>query len=105
KKSKSVETLQARQLTRSLTPEFQTYPWRDPALVTIPARDGQTIYGRLYKPAKPNGKAVLFVHGAGYLQNAHKWWSQYFREYMFHNLLADKGYTVLDIDYRASSGY
>jgi dipeptidyl aminopeptidase/acylaminoacyl peptidase len=24
---------------------------------------------------------------------------------MFNNLLADKGYTVLDIDYRASSGY
>ncbi|MFC5411027.1 prolyl oligopeptidase family serine peptidase [Larkinella bovis] len=93
------------QLTHSLTPEFQAYPWRDPALVTIPARDGQTIYGRLYKPANPNGKAVLFVHGAGYLQNAHKWWSQYFREYMFHNLLADKGYTVLDIDYRASAGY
>lgn len=93
------------QLTHSMTPEFQAYPWRDPALVTIPARDGQTIYGRLYKPAKPNGKAVVFVHGAGYLQNAHKWWSQYFREYMFHNLLADKGYTVLDIDYRASSGY
>ncbi|MGV3559316.1 prolyl oligopeptidase family serine peptidase [Larkinella arboricola] len=93
------------QLTHSLTPEFQAYPWREPALVTIPARDGQTIYGRLYKPAKPNGKAVLFVHGAGYLQNAHKWWSQYFREYMFHNLLADKGYTVLDIDYRASAGY
>ncbi|GAB3316363.1 prolyl oligopeptidase family serine peptidase [Larkinella ripae] len=93
------------QLTHSLTPEFQAYPWRDPAVVTIPARDGQTIYGRLYKPAKPNGKAVVFVHGAGYLQNAHKWWSQYFREYMFHNLLADKGYTVLDIDYRASSGY
>ncbi|GAB3916567.1 prolyl oligopeptidase family serine peptidase [Larkinella terrae] len=93
------------QLTQSLTPEFQAYPWRDPAIVTIPARDGQTIYGRLFKPAKPNGKAVLFVHGAGYLQNAHKWWSQYFREYMFHNLLADKGYTVLDIDYRASAGY
>ena len=24
---------------------------------------------------------------------------------MFHNLLVDKGYTVLDIDYRASAGY
>jgi len=24
---------------------------------------------------------------------------------MFHNLLADKGYTVLDIDYRGSAGY
>jgi dipeptidyl aminopeptidase/acylaminoacyl peptidase len=45
------------------------------------------------------------VHGAGYLQNAHKWWSSYFREYMFHNLLVDKGYTVLDMDYRASAGY
>jgi dipeptidyl aminopeptidase/acylaminoacyl peptidase len=48
---------------------------------------------------------VVFVHGAGYLQNAHKWWSQYFREYMFHNFLADHGYTVLDIDYRGSAGY
>ncbi|HMG92457.1 MAG TPA: prolyl oligopeptidase family serine peptidase, partial [Chryseolinea sp.] len=25
--------------------------------------------------------------------------------YMFHNLLTDRGYTVIDIDYRASSGY
>nr|WP_229311799.1 prolyl oligopeptidase family serine peptidase [Larkinella rosea] len=104
-KKKAIVSTTPVQLTQSLTPEFQAYPWRDPAIVTIPARDGQTIYGRLFKPAKPNGKAVLFVHGAGYLQNAHKWWSQYFREYMFHNLLADKGYTVLDVDYRASAGY
>jgi dipeptidyl aminopeptidase/acylaminoacyl peptidase len=26
-------------------------------------------------------------------------------EYMFHNLLTDLGYTVLDIDYRGSDGY
>ncbi|WP_080241075.1 prolyl oligopeptidase family serine peptidase [Spirosoma rigui] len=93
-------------LTSSQTDAFKAYPWREPALVTIPARDGQTIYARLYKPASgATGKSVVFVHGAGYLQNAHKWWSQYFREYMFHNLLVDKGYTVLDIDYRASAGY
>ena len=48
---------------------------------------------------------LFFVHGAGYLQNVHKWWSVYYREYMFHNLLVDNGYTVLDIDYRASNGY
>lgn len=96
-----------RQLTRSTTPEFDSYPWREPEIVTIPARDGATVYARLYRPAQPQaqGPAVVFVHGAGYLQNAHKWWSQYFREYMFHNLLADRGYTVLDIDYRGSSGY
>jgi dipeptidyl aminopeptidase/acylaminoacyl peptidase len=45
------------------------------------------------------------VHGAGYLQNAHKWWSSYYREYMFHNFLVSQGFTVLDIDYRASAGY
>lgn len=108
KPSETLVSSEPSQLTDSPTAEFKAYPWRDPQIVTIPARDGQTIYGRLYKPTgevKANGKAVVFVHGAGYLQNAHKWWSQYFREYMFHNLLVDKGYTVLDIDYRASAGY
>jgi dipeptidyl aminopeptidase/acylaminoacyl peptidase len=93
------------QITNSLSEEFKSYAWRDPQLVTVKARDGADVYARLYKPANPNGAAVIFVHGAGYLQNAHKWWSQYFREYMFHNLLADLGYTVLDMDYRASQGY
>ncbi|HMJ69578.1 MAG TPA: prolyl oligopeptidase family serine peptidase [Cyclobacteriaceae bacterium] len=93
------------QITNSISDEFKSYNWRDPELTTIKARDGADIYARLYRPANPNGAAVVFVHGAGYLQNAHKWWSSYFREYMFHNLLADKGYTVLDMDYRASAGY
>ncbi len=98
----------ATQLTTSTTETFNAYPWREPDLITIPARDGQLIYARLYKPSLAGttpGKTVIFVHGAGYLQNAHKWWSQYFREYMFHNLLCDRGYTVLDIDYRGSAGY
>lgn len=87
--------------------EFRSYPWRDPQVITFTARDNQPVYARLYTPdpAKKNGAAVIFVHGAGYLQNAHKWWSNYFREYMFHNLLTDKGYTVLDVDYRGSAGY
>lgn len=87
--------------------EFRSYKWRDPELVTFTARDGATVYARLYKPANPAASkpAVLFVHGAGYLQNAHKWWSSYFREYMFNNMLADNGYYVMDIDYRGSAGY
>jgi dipeptidyl aminopeptidase/acylaminoacyl peptidase len=87
--------------------EFKTYNWRDPELITFTARDSARVYARLYRPAQPhaNKPAVIFVHGAGYLQNAHKWWSSYFREYMFNNLLADNGYTVLDIDYRGSAGY
>ena len=87
--------------------EFATYAWRDPEVVKFEASDGAWVYARLYKPANAGNRkpAVIFVHGAGYLQNAHKWWSSYFREYMFHNLLADEGYTVLDIDYRGSAGY
>jgi dipeptidyl aminopeptidase/acylaminoacyl peptidase len=87
--------------------EFRSYAWKDPELVTFKARDGAEVYARLFKPANPDPKkpAVIFVHGAGYLQNAHKWWSSYFREYMFHNLLADEGYYVMDIDYRGSAGY
>src|SRR5204863_174792 len=52
--------------------------------------------------ARPAGE---FVHGAGYAQDAHRYWASYFREEMFHNLLASRGYVVLDADYRASSGY
>lgn len=96
-----------RQLTHSTTPEFESYAWRQPEVISYKAQDGADVYARLYRPVTPQaqGPAVIFVHGAGYLQNAHKWWSQYSREYMFHNLLADKGYTVLDIDYRGSAGY
>lgn len=93
--------------SRAMSDEFKAYAWRNPPVIIIPARDGADLYARIYEPAagKKNKAAVLFVHGAGYLQNAHYWWSSYFREYMFNNLLADLGYTVLDIDYRASSGY
>lgn len=95
----------AEKITSSQTAAFKAYPWKMPEVISFKARDGKEIYARVYQPRKKNGKGVVFVHGAGYLQNAHNWWSQYFREYMFHNLLVDKGYTVMDIDYRASSGY
>lgn len=95
------------QITSSTTESFKSYPWREPEVITFKAKDGTTVYARLYKPktANSNKAAVLFVHGAGYLQNAHNYWSQYPREFMFNNMLADMGYTVLDIDYRASDGY
>ena len=98
-----------RRVTVSPSPLFSTYGWRDAPTVTFSARDGKAVSARLFSPAsrKPGekGPAVVFVHGAGYLQNAHRGWSQYEHEYLFHNFLADRGYTVLDVDYRGSSGY
>ena len=93
---------------KAASDEFKQYPWRENKIFTINARDGQPIYARLYEPkaGTKNNAAVIFVHGAGYLQNVHFGWSNnYPREYMFNNLLADKGYTVIDIDYRGSAGY
>ncbi len=103
--SKKVEA--AKQITESTTEVFKKYDWRDPEIITFKADDGADVHARLYRPKEDvkNKAAIIFVHGAGYLQNAHKWWSSYFREYMFHNLLVDNGYTVLDIDYRGSAGY
>jgi dipeptidyl aminopeptidase/acylaminoacyl peptidase len=98
-------------VTTSPAAEWSTYNWVDPQLITYKSRDGKDVYARLYTPemvgAKrdPKAPAVVFVHGAGYAQNAHKYWSTYYREYMFHHLLASRGYVVLDPDYRASSGY
>lgn len=97
----------AQQITESTSAEFKAYAWRKPELVAFKNRYGDDVYARIY-PAKngaKNSPAVVFVHGAGYLQNVHFWWSQYSREYMFNNLLADNGYTVIDIDYTGSSGY
>jgi dipeptidyl aminopeptidase/acylaminoacyl peptidase len=101
----------AHQITTTPTEEWRSFKWADPQLITYKARDGADVYARLYTPEMmgarrdPAAPAVVFVHGAGYAQNAHKYWPSYFREYMFHNLLASRGYVVLDADYRASSGY
>ena len=98
------------QITESPLPTWlAAYPWQEAEIVEVPASDGAQVPARVYRPedhgAEPNGAAVLFVHGAGYLQNAHGWWSGYFREWMFHHLLAQRGYVVLDLDFRASAGH
>ena len=47
----------------------------------------------------------MFVHGAGYTQNSDLGWPYYFRESLFSTMLAQQGYVVIDMDYRASKGY
>jgi dipeptidyl aminopeptidase/acylaminoacyl peptidase len=101
---------QASVLTDTRAAAFKAQPWIQPQIVQIPSKHGAgTIWGKYYGPANPEpGKhypIVMFVHGAGYLQNVSARYTPYFREQMFHNLLVQKGYIVLDLDYRASEGY
>jgi dipeptidyl aminopeptidase/acylaminoacyl peptidase len=99
-------------VTTTPTAEWLAFKWIEPRVISYRARDGAMVYARLYTPEMigatrdPHRPAVIFVHGAGYLQFAQRYWSQtYYREHMFNHLLASRGYVVLAPDYRASAGY
>ena len=99
------------QLTKTTPDRFATVKWNEPKFFEIPSRDKKMIPAKIYLPAgftataKQKYPMVVFVHGAGYLQNVINGWNNYYREFMFNELLTQKGYVVLDIDYRGSAGY
>ena len=101
---------EARQLTDTRSAAFKAREWVQPQMVQVPSRHGAApVWAKYYGPETPEpGRQypiAMFVHGAGYLQNVHARYSNYFREQMFHNLLVQQGYIVLDMDYRGSAGY
>jgi len=98
---------EAVKVTTSPAPEFFQYKWLDAPIVMVPARDGVKVPARLFKPAnfKKGGPGVVFVHGSGYLQNVDHKWSTYSHEYLFDHILMERGFTVIDVDYRGSAGY
>lgn len=96
-------------LTETVPSRIPRVDWVPPQFVDIPSRDGKKVPARYYLPAGFNKKQkypmVIFVHGAGYLQNVINGWNNYYREFMFNEMLTRMGYVVLDIDYRGSAGY
>ncbi|MBC7989522.1 MAG: DPP IV N-terminal domain-containing protein, partial [Luteimonas sp.] len=80
------------QLTDTRKPTFKAREWIEPEYVQVPSKHGAgTVWGKYYGPKTvERGKKypiVMFVHGAGYLQNVSDRYPNYFREQMFHNLL------------------
>jgi dipeptidyl aminopeptidase/acylaminoacyl peptidase len=96
-------------LTHSIPEEFRKANWTIPEIVNFKSKDGTTVPAMIYKPRDFNPAkkypVVVFVHGAGYLQNVYRGWSYYYREYLFHHRLTQRGYVVLEVDYRGSAGY
>ena len=96
-------------LSSTAPSSFLERNWHEPKFIDIPSRDGKQIKSKIYVPAGHDPKKkypmAIFVHGAGYLQNTINGWNNYYREFMFNQILTQKGYVVLDIDYRGSAGY
>jgi len=101
----------AKRVTHTVSEQFLAMPWVAPTVVAIPSsKQDEPIYSKVYFPKNfdntaTKNRAVMFTHGAGYLQNSHLGWSGYFREFMFNSMLVQQGYVVIDMDYRASAGY
>jgi len=68
--------------------------------VQFPARDGLTLHGYLTRPAGATaaGPMVLFVHGG-------PWGRDRWRFDPYAQWLANRGYAVLQVNFRASTGY
>lgn len=94
-------------LTLSGTDAYARRPLSQPEIVSFRHADGRPLWAGLHRPERPNGAAILHIHGGGYRQFAHRGWSVY--GWGTHlgllNWLVDQGYTVLDFDYRGSAGF
>ncbi len=100
-----------KRITNTIPDRFKKIDWQKEDYIRFTGRDGETeLSMSVLEPHNmKEGKkypVVVFVHGAGSLQNVYKGWSQnYPREYMFNQFLNVNGYYVIEVDYRHSTGY
>lgn len=93
-----VESGREAQYSYAKSPAFPPTPLVEPESVGYAGFDGLGIPAFLYRPAQPNGAAVLYAHGGPSSQYLLEWdgLAQYF---------VAKGYHWLAINYRGSTGY
>ncbi|TDR88097.1 S9 family peptidase [Enterovirga rhinocerotis] len=93
---------EARRLTDLGTgrPELDGLPLAPMRALTIRARDGLGLVSYLTRPlgASSPGPLVLLVHGG-------PWGRDAFGFNVYHQWLADRGYAVLSVNFRASTGF
>jgi dipeptidyl aminopeptidase/acylaminoacyl peptidase len=99
-------------LTRTIPAEYEAVDWIRPVKFEAAHADGTLVRSHVYlpegmtlaQPQRPRA-CIVFIHGAGYLQNVTDSMTEYEVNLMFHSRLARMGYVVLDVDYRGSKGY
>ncbi len=99
-------------LTHTIPNDFSSRAWLLPEKLALRHADGTDVRSHVYLPratslAHPDRAraCVVFIHGAGYLQNVTDSMTEYAVNLMFHSRLASMGYVVVDVDYRGSAGY
>lgn len=100
------------QLTDSMPAPLKAFNWQTPRIVSYPGKDGLPIKAQLFIPVPfdpaATYPAIVHVHQAAIYQEAflgpgpHKdnvgW-------YGWHQRMAGRGFVILNVDYRGSSGY
>lgn len=97
-------------ITTSPRAEFAAWSWPEIRYVQFPSRvDRKPVSAKLMiPPGRAQGKrpAIVYVHGAGIATSVLQQWGSYNElRYVYNTHLANKGYLVLDLDYRGSTGY
>jgi dipeptidyl aminopeptidase/acylaminoacyl peptidase len=82
----------------------------EPEIVQIPlSTTAQRMWAKLWSPADPSGDAphpiILILHGGNAYQAVGRYQHSSPSSAFFTQVLADKGYLVLEMDYRGSVGY
>lgn len=102
----------ATRLTATIPAAYRERDWILPEKLEARSSDGERVHAHVYSPpgsslARPSAPrpCVVFIHGAGYLQNVTDSMTEYAVNLMFHSRLAEQGYVVADVDYRGSAGY
>lgn len=95
--------------THTISERFSEINWIKPRIVHFDSHvDGKKLVAMLYEPREiKSGQrypAVIYAHG-GPVQGVLRSFTLYYRHRLFAHRLAEKGYIVLDLDYRGVEGY
>lgn len=92
-------------ITTSPPPEFAGRAWARARYVTFPSRfDGATLHARILEPRRLEpGRRYPVVFGPVYSNTVRNRWAG--RWGLIQQLLVDRGYLVVQVDVRGSTGY
>ncbi|HVP62013.1 MAG TPA: S9 family peptidase [Myxococcaceae bacterium] len=81
-------------------PKLESAPLAEVKPISLRSRDGLTLHGYLTRPVGTStaGPMVLFVHGG-------PWGRDHWRFSPYVQWLANRGYAVLQVNFRGSTGY